>query len=306
MEVNYVAGLGVLLLAAVLGGLVVVIAIRSGLATNFSILMEQEGLERPTIAGICFVGVGGIVIAFATGSPPVGEGATLASTLGTVFFLAGTVMAGWAIGRVPQYREFSSVDATAVRDCGVGDTVALSGTVDSDGGLVSPCTETPCVAYDARIETKARNLGHSTSFWVVDDRRADCHPFEVADDTGSVAVDPTDARVRLPVRSLSEPDTSTVLLRRVLEGVTVDPDAPSSRRAEGVLESGDPVRVLGSVVDGRSIEGNRSGLAVDASAVAVGPSGERSLRRTVRRDGPLGLGFALVGGLLMLFPFLLF
>ncbi|WP_254764202.1 hypothetical protein [Natrinema marinum] len=302
MGLNYVAGLEVLLLAAVLGGLVVGTAARSGLATNFAVAMERDGVGWATVAGICLVGVGGVAVASATGTSLIGERATLASTLGVVLFLAGTVMAGRALGRLPQYRRFSSVDATAVRDCAVGDTVALDGTVDSDGDLVAPCTETPCVAYDARIETAARNLGHSTTVTVIDDRRADCQPFDLADETGMLVVDPTDARIRLPIRSLSEPDTSTVLLGRLLEGVTVDPDAPSSRRAEGVLESGDPVRVLGSVVDGHSIAGNRSGLAVDASAVAVGPTDERLLRRTVWRGGPLGIGFALVGGLLMLFP----
>ncbi|TMT86662.1 hypothetical protein E2L06_08655 [Haloterrigena sp. H1] len=232
--------------------------------------------------------------------PLLGDDATVASIAGGTLFLAGIAIAGRAIGRYPQYRRLTSADSTTVRGCDVGDTVALTGTIDSDGELVAPCTETSCVAYDARIETQARNLQRSITFWIVDDRRTESHPFVLDDETGTVTVESSDARVRMPLSPVSSAETTTLLLRRVLEGASVDPDGPSSRYTEGTLKAGDPVSVVGRVADGRSLEETRSQRVVEAESVSVGLTGERVLRSTVRRDGPLGLGLVLGGVALML------
>ena len=158
MELNVIAGLTVLLLMVVLGGLFVVIAARSGATANFDIALEQQGLEWTVVVAICLVGLGGLTAGAMVGAPLLGDGATVASVAGGTLFLAGTGIAGLAIGRYQQYRRLTSADSTIVQGCAVGDTVVLTGTVDSDGDLVAPCTETPCVAYDARIETQVRIL----------------------------------------------------------------------------------------------------------------------------------------------------
>ena len=135
---------------------------------------------------------------------------------------------------------------------------------------------------------------------IVDDRRTDSHPFSLTDETGAITIDPTEARVRLPLDPISSAETSTLLLRRVLEGASVTADGSSSRYTEGTLEAGDPVSVVGRVVDGRSLEGSHSQRVVEAESVSVAPIGERVRRSTVRRNGTLGLGLGLGGGALML------
>lgn len=300
MALNVVVGLQFILLALGFGGFLAVFVTRSGLWTAFTLVLDREGFGWGTVAGICVVGIGGLAVAAAAGRSPFGEGATGATTVGTILFLTGSVLAGRAIGRYPRYRRLSAADETAVRDCDAGDMVALNGTVDSNGDMMSPHTQTPCVAYDARIETGIRTLRFPSRFWLVDDRRMDSHPFSLTDETGTLTVDPTDAQVRLPVSPVSSAETATVLFRRFLGGTTVDPDGPSSRYAEGTLEAGDPIRVVGRVVDGRSVENDRSRTALVADVVSVGPTGERTHRTAVRRHGPLGVGLVVVGFTLMI------
>ncbi len=283
--------LGFVLLAAAFGGPAYILATRSGADANVRLALAQQGIGRLPLVGATLVGSAGIAATLAVGSPPLGGAGAVGFLLGSVLLLSGVGLAGLAVGRYPQYRLLESVDANAARDCEVGDAVGLAGEVGADGDLlVSPWSETPCVAYDSRIETKTRTINPPVTFWIVDDRQTDRRPFTLTDDTGTVAVDSTNARVLLSVSSASTADDATGFLQRVFGGHRSEgPNGPASRYSERVLEPGDLVHVLGTVVE-------RDGTAVvEAEEISDRADAGTTLYRAVRRNGPLGVGLALVG-----------
>ena len=82
--------------------------------------------------------------------------------------------------------------------------VEVSGTVQpADDVLESPFTETPCVLYEYAVEekrTRTQSTGKTTTThteWVEIDSGRRAVPFRLADDTGSVLVDPAGADLRL-------------------------------------------------------------------------------------------------------------
>ena len=143
------------------------------------------------------------------------------------------------------------------------------------------------------FDTKVRTLRVPTTFYTVEERQADQQPFVLDDASGSILVDPTDARLVMATETGPEPDDSRLLLARVLRGI--DPAAEQScrRRSERRLEPGEDVGVIGRI---HSQNGRR---VVDANAVFVDPYYESVIRRSVVRNGPIGGGLFVVGAVVM-------
>lgn len=281
----------VISLFALLGAVVV----RMGVHRNLLIAMEEYGLGRATTVAILVVSIAGVGTTGLVGSPDFDRFGLTEYEIGLVLFFTGTVLLGMATARGEEYRRLSGVTATTVREATDGDTVALTGAArgTDDDLLQSPVTGTPCIAYDVRLETRVRSLRFPATFYVIDDQRTARRPFSLEDDTGTIEIDASDARIDLPASETSDAPESRLLLARALGGTDSRSETACRRRSERRLDPGTEVGVLGTVVrdDGRRV--------VDADAVFIDPYYDRNVRRAVRRNGSTGVATFVVGLVVM-------
>ena len=274
------------LVAASLLGVLVAFVVRAGVHRNLLIAVADRGFGPVTVFGVLAVSIAGVALTGLAGTPDFDRYGLTAYELGVALFLAGTVLLGTATARGREYRQLSTVNATTVRAAEDGDVVALTGTARGAAEELpsSPVTRTPCLAYDARLETGVRTLRIPSTFYVVDERRRAQVPFSLEGETGSIVVDPSDARVELPAVEATDGAEPRLRLARALGGADASAERSARRRSERRLDPETEVGVLGTVT--------RSGdrRIVDADAVFVTPWYDRTVRRTVRRNGAIGAG----------------
>ena len=117
-------------------------------------------------------------------------------------------------------------------------TVEVQGTIEQleEELLTTKYTDTPAVAHDYKLKEHEENrTTDSGPEWQTVDGGTETQPFYVADETGSVAVDPDGATVSLDTEQISggsEIDIGPV-------------DTSTSKRYEGRLAPGDHVHVYG-------------------------------------------------------------
>ncbi|WP_255193868.1 hypothetical protein [Natronobeatus ordinarius] len=242
---------------------------------------------------ICASAIG---LTVAGGSPAIERYGITAYEVGLVLLIAGGTLAGIAAGRYGEYRQFTAGTASTVRDSFDGDIVTLTGTVAGTAGslLQTPYSNTPCVAYDARLETNLRAETDAHTFWTVDDRSTDHQQFLLEDDTGTIAIDPTDSRLTLPTCAQSDAQESVSMAHRLRYGRANPIDERHSRYTEHCLQPGDTVGVLGRVT------GSGSERTVDATAIFSASTYGETLTRTVSWNGAVGVVLFVVGFLIMI------
>lgn len=195
---------------------------------------------------------------------------------GALFWYAG---AAEHVGRARRLLGARAFDPARVDDDGL---VAVRGVVrPADGTLEAPGTGEDCVAYELETQALRTEYVHDddqrrrmkrdddedwdawTWRWSTDEGEAERVPFRVETDDGQVAVDPDDAELDLPTRSVegssglhrwlytAHPLTGRAhlpkrLLRKLPLASTLTPSRPE-REVERALAPGDAVTVLGAV-----------------------------------------------------------
>ena len=192
-------------------------------------------------------------------------------------------------------------------------TVEIEGMVEPAGEVLeSPFTETPCIAYEYTVEekrTRSSSSGNSSSSrttWEEIDSGTAAVPFRVADDTGSVLVEPAGADLRLSsegsirVRGGEEPPAPIARFIRENEDVSDEnrsiglgplefATGRDRRYKERRLDVDGPAHVLGT-----------ARFDTDASRAAGTVNAVVGAEQSRRTDGVGGL----VGSLLFAPPFL--
>lgn len=288
--------LGILVVLVLFGLLLSAVVVRLGAVCHVRLAAAQRGIGPVVVLGGLLIMLTVIALTAALGTPNLERYRLTTYELGLASLVAGVVLVGFAIGRYDEYRLLNLVTATTAGDCRRGDVVALTGTVTEDESecTTTPYEGTPCVAYDARTETGLHSYQVLPTIWLVNDRRTDRQQFQIDDETGSVTVDPRDARLDLPVTASSDATAPVSILRRLLDG-TADDSArtdASSRYTERCLEPGDTVGVVGHAVDG---DAPTSGPTVEARAVFRVPNYDGQLQRTVLRNGLIGVTLFVAG-----------
>lgn len=247
--------------------------------------------------------------------------ATLDSTLplylGVCSLMAGTGLLTWALANVRGYRRLRTAAGPDAIHAGPG-RVAVSGTVEAveagsdDGVVVGPFSGDEAVCVEARITEEAPETRNGTDLVHEGSVRL---PFDLADATGSLRVDPADADLRVGHDVWADVDPDDELpdaiqryldereLHRVGESdgsLAHRLAGPSTRRtyAEKNLAVGDDVVVLGTArrVDGRLVVDGGEPFVVEEGTLDATRS---AYRRVVLLGGPAGVGLLLLGTVAM-------
>ena len=162
-----------------------------------------------------------------------------------------------------------SREPDVVLDAPGGGPVELEGTVVADSDArSSPFTDTACVAYEYEVQekrTRTQSTGKTTTtqtYWETIASGAEAIPFRLADDTGSVLVDPAGADLRLSAERAISVDGGTEPPERIARYISDDDRVNDQNRSidlrlfelqtgrdrkfvERRLDVGGPVHVLG-------------------------------------------------------------
>lgn len=268
---------------------------RAGVGPPVHLAIARSSVQPAAVGGLFAVGVAGVGITMLWGTPQLTPSVQFSPrqlssyAVGVAVYAAGLAGIAIASGRYPEYRQLLAAEPTSVRDCQAGSLVELTGTVIAvSDPLSGPLTDTPCVAYDTRVQTTLTTATSST-IQLLASRRTDCQPFSIDDGTGTLTVDPTGARLDLPVTATSRADAPRSVLKQVCFGSPDTPTHPSNRRIERSLEPGATVTVLGRVVE------SDGGLTVAAESVSTTVSYKRTVYNAVHHTSRRGIALAVVG-----------
>lgn len=207
-------------------------------------------------------------------------------------FVGGAVAFTVGLGNRPKYRrvkEAEDADANLASD----ELSVVSGTVEfADETLTSPYGGEDACWFRATVSRPSRLMPGDRRLPV--DAAEECVPFYVADDTGRVLVDPSDAEM-LTVGSRNTTND-------VLDTVDVDGGRADYRYGEAVLGPGDDVTVVGvPVTDSVSEYPDRRVIraAGDVPTPLIFPWSESPPRETLWNRGVRPLG----GGVLALISY---
>jgi hypothetical protein len=208
--------------------------------------------------------------------------------VGLSLFGGGAALVALAVSRRSEHALLAAARERDPGSVSAGETVRVSGTAALASATTrAPFSESECLAYDARTERRVDSIRFDASSWVVDDRVADAVPFDVTDETGAVRVEPS-----------SDADGLRLDNGPSAASVTGSDAEPERRHVEHRVDPEDPVHVVGETetdVTGRTVVRGEL-LITDRDPRALG----RRFRNDVRRNGPIGIGLAVVGVGLML------
>lgn len=157
--------------------------------------------------------------------------------------------------------------------------VEIEGIVSSSGKtLTAPFTDTECVVYEYTIEELRRDHDDDGRKWKTVDSGGERVPFRIADDTGSILVEPAGATLRLDSERVfrsregeESPDAVGGAFSLNLSGVTIN--AGRDRRyTERRIDAGERVYVFGPA----RYDPGASAAAGEVNAI-VGRAGERGV-----------------------------
>lgn len=247
-------------------------------------------------------------------------------------YLAGVVVGAVVVSNRPRYRALQVAADTPAGAVTEG-PVAVSGTVKpADGTLTTPFTGTDAVCYAYAIaEYASTHPTRDAGSWTTTDFGTERTRFRVADDSGSVPVDPEGAWLSVaPANAPTTTDTDaggalsggTAEYEVVVEsgeqiperartfcaeaGTSYGPPSDSvvergARFKEQVLQPGDPVVVVGEARPRRTEDGSAATVVGGGDSrsffVARGRMDEvrAGLEQTVGRNAKIAAALTLVG-----------
>jgi hypothetical protein len=257
----------------------------------FSVRRLPVGPRPVLVAGVCWLT--GVVAVPLVGSTDAGFRLYV---VGVVVYGGGLLAMAYAFGAATAAAA-SSRESRAGGLPGEGEPVTLRGVANRFEEVTNgPITGADCLVCETRTQGRIRRFRERNEFWAPHESRVDAVPFVIDDDTGSVVVDPSGARVRLAEDATHEDVADGGEASGVMERV---------RRVERRLDPGDEVIVTGRVATETGSGGERGGtreplVVADGSwpSFVADPSvgALASLRRAVRVGGFLGVLLG-VGGL---------
>lgn len=255
---------------------------------------ERLGVPRAVGWGMAAVPPVGIATTYVLGSPSFG-GSVSTYDLALPAFVVGTFLAGWGIGRLPDYLALGRAERTATGAVGSG-PVAVEGTARAAGEpLETPIEGEPCLCYRLRVRDDRALVGRS---WVTVEVREDGGPFLLDDGSGPVAVDPGDAHLDLArstdesvswgYRSVRVDDEAPEYVRGLADRIPGIERGDRLQYREETVEPGDDAFVVGAAEpDGGSTDRSRADGAgvreIDDGPPGDGPADAASA--TVRDGG---------------------
>lgn len=260
------------------------------------------GLGRPWSAALALVVYAGAAVVGAVGAVPESRALQFAFAVGGVTYLGGAL---WTVRALEHWRRWRLVLGTSPSRAAetLSGPVALDGSAAvADGTTTAPVSGRECLVYTYEVERYAR--GYRGHVWDPVARGQDGVPFELADGSGAVTVDPdgadivTGGAVNVEKAADEEPTPALAALNDVA-GVS---DGDRLRYTEATIEPGDPVYVLGEATQsGGRAAADRLTVRSTEETPGVIVTGDREaaverFRTIVERGGPVG-ALLLVGGL---------
>jgi hypothetical protein len=256
----------------------------------FSVRRLPVGARPVLAAGACWLA--GVVAVPLVGSTDAGFRLYI---VGVVAYGGGLLAVTYAIGALN-----AVVASSRRREAGTlpdeEGSVTLHGVATPfEETTTGPITGADCLVCETRTQGRIRRFRARNEFWAPHESRVDSVPFVLEDDTGSVVVDPSGARVRLAEDAAHEdvPDggeTGGVLgrIRRVERRLDPGDEVIVTGRVTPPETTGDP----GAATRGRLVvtDGPGPSFVADPSVGALA-----SLRRAVRVGGTLGVTLAIGG-----------
>jgi hypothetical protein len=194
------------------------------------------------------VGLGGPMLVF--GADRIGLGWALAGG----GYLGGVVVGAVALSNWPRYRQFDDATSTAADDV-VDGLVVVSGTArPADNLLTTPFTGTDALCHGYAVAEYASVPNRNRGGWYVTAFGIERTPFYVADETGRVLVDPSNAWLSLA------PGNSPTTTRRDVAGAFT---GGSAERSIAVDAGDEPPRRVREFYASR--DGDDSPLAEDGT-----------------------------------------
>ncbi len=164
---------------------------------------------------------------------------SLIISLCSVFF--GSMLLLYGFHRMLEFQLFRNVPRSKIRSASIG-LVEVQGKVIVDQILMTPYSKSPCVYYHSKLQEYRRSYG-SRAEWQTIATETQRIPFGLADETGQVAVDSTNAEFEIP-------DKKTGYINRDCEDLNDKPffaHIGDQRYNESFLSPDDDVCVLGTL-----------------------------------------------------------
>lgn len=281
----------------------VVLARWTRMGTQLGLLRRRLGMSRPLGWAVGLAMLGGFLLPFVVGDPPVDEPGELWFVVAGVLHLGGIFVAGWALARRDHLRLIRETPTTETGSTlQPGDLVELEGeAAPAEETLTAPVTGEPCIAYRYRVEDRRWAGRHHT--WVTVDHGRGSVPLTVDDGTGRAYVDPQGARLELhdvEVVTVDDDEQPPEPVRELNESVPAVDDGDRARYREWRLDPGETAYVLGVVEDYPTADDlGRTVVADGSGPFIVADRGEEKLKRSLRLlvvyGGPGGAVAAVAG-----------
>lgn len=195
----------ILLLVAAFAGVTLAILVYALGSNGLHWWESRFGVGWPSLLFIYCSVVLGLWLPIALG-PRSPDRADLLLIFGGAMLLGGSIFLGRAVGNLPTYVSIARTPHSHVTDVSPG-RVSIDGTVEpmdgpdhSDGGtLETPCSGRTAVAFRSKVDEHLvdETEGEPRKRWKVATIVERTRPFQLRDPTGAIAVDPSDAELRI-------------------------------------------------------------------------------------------------------------